>query len=217
MISGVHLLNREYGDDILISNLNRLMMEVERLTLRAASEMGKDMQQVIFLVNNYDCIKTTLRKYNLECEERQRFENLASSQIQKYVEDELAQRYEALIVFVKKSEMAINNDPDFKVDTDAAESIVRDFSQNWNKRVHLISDNVKRNFANGENPGFSAGAPAQGPRRSSMSSSSRESSNPRPGGGGGEWRGSSGVASAKVVRRIRTNGCWLLTLLLVLT
>ena len=63
--AGILQLNKGYDDDILTSNLARLRNEVEKLLLQVASDLSAAKQQVIFLINNYECIRATLQVFFL--------------------------------------------------------------------------------------------------------------------------------------------------------
>eukprot|EP01083_Nonionella_stella_P077024 210128_1 len=147
LVSGIHLLNKHYNDDIITNHLLRLQKEIERLLLRVASLIETDQQQVIFLINNYHCIVATVQSFGVESSaEVQFFTELRTVQVQKYVEEALNDRFGSLVRFVSHTERQEKRLPEYEIDFNAAEQVARSFNSTWRASVTTMHSIIERHF-----------------------------------------------------------------------
>jgi len=62
LISAIYLLNKSYRDDILILNIKRLRIEIEKLILRSASRISSPKLQIVFLIHQYQAISAIIKQ-----------------------------------------------------------------------------------------------------------------------------------------------------------
>ena len=156
-------LNRVQQDDILTSNLRRMRQEVEKLLSRSAAKLsGK--QAVVYLIHQYHALLKILQSTGFESEDSQHFSQLANTQINLFVEEELNEKFGRLIQFVKSfSDEEVNaagsaatnttTTEERSVDLVALESIVKHFAKYWKDGIEALHTSVTKCFDPATNGG----------------------------------------------------------------
>jgi hypothetical protein len=146
-------LNKEQLEEPVVLSLRRLRSEVERTLLRLAGEIPSPKLQVVFLINNYDHILLCLTERHMQSEESVRFEELLTSQIALYVEEELSERQNVpaaskaiadMIATLKHGEHMSTSTNEYFDDTLPA--VISAFSQSCSDGIEQIHLNVVRLF-----------------------------------------------------------------------
>jgi hypothetical protein len=142
-------LNENYDNDILISNLRRLTVEVDKFLLRCAARVQLPKNQVIFLINNYNLIIKTLEASVPDgCDEINTFVDLAAAQIALYIEEELGDQrlFGRLVKYVGQSESKQGGQGASAGDFKQASEIARDFAAGWKSGVQTLHGAVQQHF-----------------------------------------------------------------------
>lgn len=171
--SAIIKLNKGYNDDILNTNLRRLRLEVDKLLLRSAQRVTIPKLQVIFLINNYNAILQILLNSSTtgagsvamnssaqDSEDAAHWASLLQSQVTLYVEEELSEKFNKLVTFVKSTSAALDdvernrssnpaensNAAAAVIDMANLESIVKHFAKYWRDGIESINSSVLKNF-----------------------------------------------------------------------
>uniref|UniRef100_A0A7S2KH43 Vps52 C-terminal domain-containing protein n=1 Tax=Bigelowiella natans TaxID=227086 RepID=A0A7S2KH43_BIGNA len=152
--SGIDILNKEYQDSIITSNMGRIREAVGKLLETLAVRVGSDSKrtEIVFLINNYDTILKVFDDKNLESETAKSFKEKLHNQVAKYVEMELRNCFSKLIEFVRSSEQKVAEAVDKKIkmptlDLETGAEIVRSFRQGWQNKVAQIDLHVNSDFS----------------------------------------------------------------------
>ena len=148
-------LNQPYRDDILLINMRRLRVEVDKLLQRTASRVSLPKMQLVFLINQYQHILTALRKAGLTTGEPElvAWEALCSEQVSLFAESELSEKFGQLLSFVKQTESTIAHEHKQSpseppsVDLSALEPVVKHFAKYWRVGVESINSSVRVLFS----------------------------------------------------------------------
>ena len=172
MIANVHFVVQRYADfavsilklnsgfqqdDIIAQSMKRLRNEVDRLITRSTVKLTNGKQQFVFQMINYSFILARLRAVGEDNDTMLFWRQLYDGQLNLFMEEELYERFRALITFSKQHEIALK-DPtvgELPVDWAAVEGIVRHFNKSWREAIEGLSVSIGREF---EGSGGLAGA-----------------------------------------------------------
>ena len=158
MASAIHKLNRPWNDDILVMNLRRLRVEVEKLLQRTAARISVPKQQVVFLINQYQHIVHVMQREGMpaDSEDVQAWADTCKQQISLFAEDELTDKFKQLIAFVRQTEAALHSEQkaspstsssSTSVDLTSLEPIVKHFAKYWRVGIEQINASVRLHFS----------------------------------------------------------------------
>mmetsp|Transcript_4265 Transcript_4265/g.8448 ORF Transcript_4265/g.8448 Transcript_4265/m.8448 type:complete len:196 (-) Transcript_4265:134-721(-) len=132
--------------------MGRLRQSIINLLANSLSKRVGDLKQVIvFLINNYSAVLKVYHDKNLQSETSETFKGLMHTQVAKYVEMELSEKFGVLIKFVNQSEERVATAQERKeklpaLDLETAANIVRDFAKNWQRKIQQIDSHVTSHF-----------------------------------------------------------------------
>ncbi len=139
------------------------------LLARLAKLLGQRKGQLVFLINNYEMVVTVLRDAAADaadpgCAGADRsptalfFQEQLGSQLQMFVEEELADQFNPLLSFVKRAEAAYKRAeaegaargvlPQFGPED--AEPVLRDFSMRWKMSIDEIHRSIVASFGSSQ-------------------------------------------------------------------
>ncbi|GAB5357971.1 hypothetical protein AAMO2058_000419400 [Amorphochlora amoebiformis] len=156
--AGIDVLNRGYDDAIIVSNMGRMRTAVCKLLTDLSGRIGGEKGSTVFLINNYDAILKVFDDKNLVSEAAKAFRELMHTQVAKYVEMELGDKFQKLIGFVQSSEEKISEAVERKqklpaLDLQTAGDIIRSFANGWKTQVAQIDKQVNSHFgSSSQNP-----------------------------------------------------------------
>ncbi len=155
--NGLDSLMGPGGEDMLVSNLKILSSEAVKLIQRMSKLLSRPKMQTVFQVNNYDQILSLFKERHIISEEVARFESLLGEYRDKFVEEELKERYVKLIDFVhsiektRKQEGGGVSDVNEQVSEDVVTIIVREFAASWKLGLEAIDQHVLSYFSSFRN------------------------------------------------------------------
>ena len=155
LTSALWRLNHPYRDDILLINMRRLRIEVDKLLQRTASRVSLPKMQLVFLINQYQHILAQLRKAAMTKadEEVAAWEQLCSEQVSLFAEEELSEKFTQLLTFVKQTELSLAHETKQSptaapsVDLTALEPVVKHFAKYWRVGVESVNSSVRVLFS----------------------------------------------------------------------
>eukprot|EP01132_Coremiostelium_polycephalum_P002356 gene2356-2907_t len=157
LLSVVHCVPQD-SQGFIIKGTAELRDHCEKLLMKMTKEIP-EKDQIIFLVNNYGSILTTLHEapnnsLNGGGDEKQ-FQRLFQKVLLKYIEDQLSQLkyFTQFLSFVREwgplveSNVKIDekSNPSFNIEN--VEKILLSFDQNWKSAVAVIRDNTIKHFS----------------------------------------------------------------------
>merc|ERR1719336_455257 len=96
---------------------------------------------LVFLINNYDMIITTLRTAEVtESQEYESFQELQQAQIDRFVEMELGVDFGDMIDFLKHAEQQISEPT--KINQELMKTVAKTFSGKWQNSIQRINADV---------------------------------------------------------------------------
>ena len=148
-ITAILILNIEKKQQILISRIENLRTEFQKLLLRFADKIENSMNRDIWLINNYSIIIATMNKeINISSTNTYRKFNEALDNLSdKYIDSELKQHLSRWIGFTTTTETKLENDKKTKIDISQIESIAKEFKINWKQKLQIAMKNIRNNFA----------------------------------------------------------------------
>ena len=155
LTSALWRLNQPYRDDILLINMRRLRVEVDKLLQRTASRVSLPKMQLVFLINQYQHVCAQLRKGGMTKadEEVAAWEQLCSEQVSLFAEEELSEKFTQLVTFVKQTESSLAHETKQSptaqpsVDLTALEPVVKHFAKYWRVGVESVNSSVRVLFS----------------------------------------------------------------------
>jgi vacuolar protein sorting-associated protein 52 len=104
-------------------------------------------------MNSFDIILGNFQKYEIECSERELFQELFENNTSMFVEEELKVYYKELITYIKKTEPNLSKDNSFevnksKVNVTELEKYAKDFEKNWKSNLKKINSDIMNYFQN---------------------------------------------------------------------
>ena len=172
MVANVHFIIQRYADfavsilklnsgfqqdDVVAQSMKRLSNAIDALISRSTVKLTNGKQQFVYQMIVYSFLLGRLRSVGEENETRLYWQRAYDGQLNVFMEEELLERFRALITFSKQHEMALK-DPsmgELPVDWAAVEGIVRHFNKSWREAIEGLSVSIGREF---EGSGGLAGA-----------------------------------------------------------
>ena len=164
--ASIYTLASVHGDGQLDNTMDRLRAAVCDLLLRLSKLFPQRKSQVVFLVNNCDLVLSVFAEAAATDSALAGLERSASAtffteqlqtQVDAFVEEELAGQFKALIEFVKKAEVAYKEVEGMGVvgalpgfGAEEASPLLRDFAARWQAAIEAIHKNVLELFTNGQ-------------------------------------------------------------------
>jgi len=144
-VTAILVLNRGYKDQHITSCLKRFRDEMLKLINAIAKTKDRKMGMV-FLINNYDIILSTLRVAELtECEEFEKFQERQRTQIDNFIEAELNTDFKDFIDFVKSAEKKLHDSQKIE-DQDKMRNVGKLFALRWKTAIQRINREVLHHF-----------------------------------------------------------------------
>ncbi|XP_003485035.1 vacuolar protein sorting-associated protein 52 homolog [Bombus impatiens] len=129
--------------------LAELREAVQCFLLRMAATFCTRIQQLVFLINNYDLVLGVLMERTRDnSKEAESFRDQLNARSSEYVEEILSPHFGGIIQFVKESEAMIEKgQPDeSKRQEGKALALVQSFTNNWKRALEEINHEVLKSF-----------------------------------------------------------------------
>ncbi|KOC65838.1 Vacuolar protein sorting-associated protein 52 like protein [Habropoda laboriosa] len=129
--------------------LAELREAVQYFLLRMAATFTNRIQQLVFLINNYDLILGVLMERTRDnSKEAESFRDQLNTRSSEYVEEILSPHFGGIIQFVKESEIMIEKGQtdDSKRQEGKALVLVQSFTNNWKRALEEINHEVLKSF-----------------------------------------------------------------------
>ncbi|XP_028037408.1 vacuolar protein sorting-associated protein 52 homolog [Bombyx mandarina] len=144
-------LSEQFPSEELSKLLTVLQDEVHCFLLKMAAEFPQRIQQLIFLINNYDMVLSILMERTRDnTKEAESFREQLQGRSSEYVEEILSPHFGGMIQFVKECEQL--QDGDKKAELAGLErkslSLVASFSSGWKQSLEEIHREVLVSFPN---------------------------------------------------------------------
>jgi hypothetical protein len=108
-----------------------------------------------FLINNYYYVNEVFIEKNIQTEDREQFSSMLDSQKSSFVELELKESFDRLLIFVPEIESAIEESDIQTVvngmETGRVESLVRHFGSTWKAGISHMAKSINTYFQNIKN------------------------------------------------------------------
>ncbi|XP_011301646.1 vacuolar protein sorting-associated protein 52 homolog isoform X2 [Fopius arisanus] len=131
--------------------LAELREAVQCYLLRMAAIFTNRIQQLVFLINNYDLVLGVLMERTRDnSKEAESFREQLNSRSSEYVEEVLSPHFGGIIQLVKESEAMIEKGltDDLKRQEPRAFDLVKSFTNNWKHSLEEINREVLKSFPN---------------------------------------------------------------------
>ncbi|CAB3250082.1 unnamed protein product [Arctia plantaginis] len=144
-------LSEQFPSEELSNLLLILQDEVHCYLLKMAAEFPQRIQQLIFLINNYDMVLNILMERTRDnTKEAESFKEQLQARSSEYVEEILSPHFGGMIQFVKEGEQLFDSDK--KAELASLErkslSLVASFSSGWKQSLEEIHREVLISFPN---------------------------------------------------------------------
>ncbi|XP_004931003.2 vacuolar protein sorting-associated protein 52 homolog [Bombyx mori] len=144
-------LSEQFPSEELSKLLTVLQDEVHCFLLKMAAEFPQRIQQLIFLINNYDMVLSILMERTRDnTKEAESFREQLQGRSSEYVEEILSPHFGGMIQFVKECEQLLDGDK--KAELAGLErkslSLVASFSSGWKQSLEEIHREVLVSFPN---------------------------------------------------------------------
>ncbi|XP_017880298.1 vacuolar protein sorting-associated protein 52 homolog [Ceratina calcarata] len=129
--------------------LAELREAVQCFLLRMAATFSSRIQQLVFLINNYDLVLGVLMERTRDnSKEAESFRDQLNARSSEYVEEILSPHFGGMIQFVKESEVMIEKGQteDSKRQEGKALALVQSFTNNWKQALEEINQEVLKSF-----------------------------------------------------------------------
>ncbi|XP_073941067.1 vacuolar protein sorting-associated protein 52 homolog [Choristoneura fumiferana] len=144
-------LSEQFPSEDLSSLLLNLQDEVNCFLLKMAAEFSQRIQQLIFLINNYDMILSILMERTRDnTKEAENFRDQLQARSAEYVEEILSPHFGGMIQFVKEGELLLESDKKLELLSMEKKtlSLVASFSASWKQSLEEIHREVLVSFPN---------------------------------------------------------------------
>ncbi|CAK1549977.1 unnamed protein product [Leptosia nina] len=144
-------LSEQFPSQELSNLLLMLQDEVHCFLLKMAAEFPQRIQQLIFLINNYDMVLSILMERTRDnTKEAESFREQLQARSTEYVEEILSPHFGGLMQFVKEGEQLLENDKKNELTNLEKKSLtlVTSFSSNWKQSLEEIHREVLVSFPN---------------------------------------------------------------------
>ena len=146
-VQSILCLNFGHHEDLINASLKRLRSEVDKLITRSTVKLTNAKHQATFQLILYHAILQRIGQCGYDADDVLWWRNLQRGQLQLFVEEELYERFKALVSWTKQHQITLE-DPtiELPVDWTAVESIVRHFAKTWREGIESLSVGVGREF-----------------------------------------------------------------------
>lgn len=143
-------LSEQFPSEELSNILLVLQDEVHCFLLKMAAEFSQRVQQLIFLINNYDMVLSILMERTRDnTKEAESFREQLQARSSEYVEEILSPHFGGLIQFVKEGEQLLEtNKNDLAKLERKSLALVASFSTGWKQSLEEIHREVLVSFPN---------------------------------------------------------------------
>ena len=141
-------LNAGYPEEAIINqSLKRMRNEVDKLITRSTVKLTNGKHQLVFQLQTYNCILGRLSQCGYDADDLLWWRNLYRGQLTLFIEEELYERFKALISFTKQHQITLEEPSiELPVDWAVVEGAVRHFAKNWREGIEGLSVGVGREF-----------------------------------------------------------------------
>lgn len=144
-VSAILVLNKGYKDQHITSCLKRFRDGMLKL-INAIAKTKDPKMGMVFLINNYDIILSTLRAAEVtECQEYDKFQERQRTQIDNFVEAELNTDFKDFIDFVKSAEKRLHDKKKIE-DQEKMRNVGKLFALRWRQSIQRINRDVLHHF-----------------------------------------------------------------------
>ncbi|KOB76559.1 putative Vacuolar protein sorting protein [Operophtera brumata] len=150
-VKGSHAQDEQFPSEELSNILLVLQDEVHCFLLKMAAEFSQRVQQLIFLINNYDMVLSILMERTRDnTKEAESFREQLQARSSEYVEEILSPHFGGLIQFVKEGQQILEttNKSDLATLERKSLSLVASFSTGWKQSLEEIHREVLVSFPN---------------------------------------------------------------------
>ncbi|PZC82426.1 vacuolar protein sorting-associated protein 52 homolog [Helicoverpa armigera] len=144
-------LSEQFPSEELSNILLVLQDEVHCFLLKMAAEFPQRIQQLIFLINNYDMVLSILMERTRDnTKEAESFREQLQARSSEYVEEILSPHFGGMIQFVKEGEQLLDSDKKTELANLERKSLslVASFSSGWKQSLEEIHREVLISFPN---------------------------------------------------------------------
>ncbi|CAG4944571.1 vacuolar protein sorting-associated protein 52 homolog [Colias croceus] len=144
-------LSEQFPSQELSNLLLVLQDEVHCFLLKMAAEFPQRIQQLIFLINNYDMVLSILMERTRDnTKEAESFREQLQARSSEYVEEILSPHFGGMMQFVKEGELLLESDKKNELANLEKKSLtlVASFSSNWKQSLEEIHREVLVSFPN---------------------------------------------------------------------
>ncbi|XP_041976459.1 vacuolar protein sorting-associated protein 52 homolog [Aricia agestis] len=144
-------LSEQFPSEELSKLLSILQDEVHCFLLKMAAEFPQRIQQLIFLINNYDMVLSILMERTRDnTKEAESFRDQLQARSSEYVEEILSPHFGGLMQFVKEGEQLLESDKKAELANLEKKSLtlVASFSSRWKQSLEEIHREVLVSFPN---------------------------------------------------------------------
>ncbi|XP_038221338.1 vacuolar protein sorting-associated protein 52 homolog isoform X2 [Zerene cesonia] len=144
-------LSEQFPSQELSNLLLVLQDEVHCFLLKMAAEFPQRIQQLIFLINNYDMVLSILMERTRDnTKEAESFREQLQARSSEYVEEILSPHFGGMMQFVKEGEQLLDSDKKNELANLEKKSLtlVASFSSNWKQSLEEIHREVLVSFPN---------------------------------------------------------------------
>lgn len=144
-------LSEQFPSEELSNLLLILQDEVHCFLLKMAAEFAQRVQQLIFLINNFDMVLSILMERTRDnTKEAESFREQLQARSAEYVEEILSPHFGGMMQFVKEGEQLLEGDNKTQLATleKKSLSLVASFSAGWKQSLEEIHREVLVSFPN---------------------------------------------------------------------
>lgn len=144
-------LSEQFPSEELSNLLLILQDEVHCFLLKMAAEFPQRIQQLIFLINNYDMVLSILMERTRDnTKEAESFREQLQARSSEYVEELLSPHFGGMIQFVKEGEQLLDSDKKTELTNLERKSLslVASFTSGWKQSLEEIHREVLVSFPN---------------------------------------------------------------------
>ncbi|CAH1388423.1 unnamed protein product [Nezara viridula] len=142
-------LSESYPNELVSRLLAQLLEEVECFIFRMAAIFSNRQQQLVFHINNYDMILSTLLERTRDnCREAERMKQLLATYSSEYAEEVLSPSFGGIIQFVKEYETLADKQDELRKLESKALVLVDSFLSSWKAGIESVNKEIVGCFPN---------------------------------------------------------------------
>eukprot|EP00048_Salpingoeca_helianthica_P024708 m.34679 g.34679 ORF g.34679 m.34679 type:complete len:710 (+) comp9546_c0_seq3:57-2186(+) len=135
---------------VLTRVLGTLREEVENFILRMAAELHERKDQLVFVINNFDLLRSAFRDHPGH-PDAPALEKIIADRTREYVEEALRPSFGGIMAFVRDTEVHQARGVDLEtipIDQRRIQGLIRAFAADWKRAIDAIDADVMRSFSN---------------------------------------------------------------------